>query len=83
LVRADDPEARRALAAQGMIKSARAENWGPFFDTVTGLEAGVQAEVREQLRQRLASRQASSKSATAIAGECKRRGMDDWTQPPS
>ena len=79
LARADDPVARRALAEQGMTKSGRAENWGPFFDTVTQLESGVQAEVRVQLRKRLASQAGNTKSTNIIAEECKRRGMDDWT----
>lgn len=79
LVRAESPEARRALAEEGMIKSARSENWGTFFDTMALLDAGAQAEVREQLRKRLASQQGNAKSAKAIAEECQRRGMEDWT----
>jgi hypothetical protein len=79
LARADDIEALRALAQQGMIKSGLAENWGPFVEAVIRLDAPVQAEVREQLREHLASQKGNSKSTTAIAEECKRRGIEDWT----
>lgn len=80
LVRADCSEARNALAVEGMNKSARSENWGMFFDAMTQLDAAAQAEVREQLRERLANGQGRAKSIRAIAGECQRRGMDDWAE---
>lgn len=80
LIRADSPEARCAMTEEGMKKSARGENWGPFFDTVVQLPPAAQAEVREAFRQRLASMFGSTNSKQDVAEECRRRGIEDWTE---
>lgn len=80
LVRADHPKARRALVEEGMMKSAREENWGPFFQAVNHLDPDAQAEVREQFRERLSSGEGWNKFSSVIADQCRRNGIDDWSE---
>lgn len=80
MVRADDPKARRALVEEGITKSAREENWGPFFQAVTRLDPDARASVRGQIRDRLSSGEGWSKHASIIADECRRNGIDDWSE---
>jgi hypothetical protein len=78
LARTDDPVARRALAEQGMKKSARAENWSGFLEAVVRLDPGQQLEVREVARQVAKEYGYSVEVIAAISEECRRRGLEDW-----
>jgi len=82
MVEASDPALRNAFATEGVRKALKGENWSGFFDTVEQLGPAARDEAREAMQSQLPSGAFTEKARASISEECRRRGLDDWTQKP-